>query len=159
MKEFVIRKAKLLDGEKVLMCLKEPFWGNHISVVDNNDQEVMETYAEAYGENTSLFYCTFSDGRKIEAEASCNPTDWSISRIPLKTEVKFSFSGMNYNLIRLSESRFILQNKSRSVLEFLHHNTLGGWNVIANDSISLQFLMMVFIFTRYLERANEFYVV
>ncbi len=51
------------------------------------------------------------------------------------------------------------QSSSSRAMEIIHNQDAGGWNVEASESFSPGMIMGVFIFSRYLDKENEFVIV
>lgn len=66
-------------------------------------------------------------------------------------------SGISGILQMLNSQNFILTAQDgHKAAELIHNGAGGGWNVCADDTIAPVLIMGIFLFSRYLDKENEF---
>lgn len=82
------------------------------------------------------------------------------SRGPRADHVAIKLPGASCMLQMQNSQNFILiMEDGKKAMELIHNGVSGGWNVSADDSLDAMLVMGIFLFSRYLDKENEFVVV
>ncbi len=82
------------------------------------------------------------------------------SRGPRADHVAIRLPDAACRLQMQNSQNFILTTEDGRVsMELIHNGVNGGWNVSADDSLDALLVMGIFLFSRYLDKENEFVVV
>lgn len=85
---------------------------------------------------------------------------WPVCRMPRVDHVQILFGEDVYELVMKNSQTYTLSDKSgKAVIQIFHRGLTGGWNVEAEDCFSPEVVCGIFIFCRYTEQENEFFVV
>lgn len=83
-----------------------------------------------------------------------------LSRGPRADHVVTRLPDISCRLIMQNSQNFILTaDGGRRMMELIHNGVSGGWNITADGSLDVMLVMGIFLFSRYLEKENEFVVV
>lgn len=83
-----------------------------------------------------------------------------LHRIPRVDHAAVSMNGESFELKMHDSTHYSLQNAlAHPVMELNHRGVTGGWNITAENTLSPAILCGLYIFCRYIEQENEFYVV
>ena len=94
-------------------------------------------------------YLQYADGQSSQ----------SVCRMPRINRVAMDVKGTIYTLKMQNSQNYVLSAGDRRVLEIVHNQEAGGWNVESAEEVSPDFIMVFYIFSRYLDKENEFIVV
>lgn len=59
-------------------------------------------------------------------------------------------------LMQNSQNFILTAPDGHKTMELIHNGASGGWNICADDTLSAVLVMGVFLFSRYLDKENEF---
>lgn len=100
---------------------------------------------------------------KLLAEGSPGYTpaaDLPFSRGTRADHIDITLPDMTCRLQMQNSQNFILTlPDGHKMMELIHNGVSGGWNICADDSLDTMLVMGIFLFSRYLEKENEFVVV
>lgn len=85
---------------------------------------------------------------------------WPISHAPRYDHVCFEYQKSKYQLQMRNAQNFIVKDgDGNTVMEIIHNGYAGGWSVDSNEEFSPAIILGIFIFTRYLDKENELYII
>lgn len=109
---------------------------------------------------------TAADGSCIEASPAYNPDfdaaadGWPLCRLPRTDRAMLALGTALYTLVMQNTQNYILQNAAGAVVaSIVHRGVTGGWDINAPASMSAGLVCGLYVFSRYLERENEFLTV
>ena len=74
--------------------------------------------------------------------------------------VCFEYQKSKYQLQMRNAQNFIVKDgDGNTVMEIIHNGYAGGWSVDSNEKFSPAIILGIFIFTRYLDKENELYII
>lgn len=85
---------------------------------------------------------------------------WPISHAPRYDHVCFQYQKLDYQLRMQNAQNFIIKDSGgNTAMEIIHNGYAGGWSVHSMVDFSPALILGIFIFTRYLDKENEFYII
>lgn len=85
---------------------------------------------------------------------------WPVSHAPRYDHVCFQYQKSQYWLRMRNAQNFLVKDgDGNTVMEMIHNGYAGGWSVDSSTEFSPAIILGIFIFTRYLDKENEFYIV
>ena len=61
--------------------------------------------------------------------------------------------------MRNAQNFIVKDGDGNTVMEIIHNGYAGGWSVDSNEKFSPAIILGIFIFTRYLDKENELYII
>lgn len=127
----------------------------------------LEAPAGRSGEvNYHKYALTAADGSCIEASPAYNPDfdaaadGWPLCRLPRTDRAMLALGSALYTLIMQNTQNYIQQNAAGAVVaRIVHRGVTGGWDIDAPAAMSAGLVCGLYVFSRYLERENEFLTV
>ena len=109
---------------------------------------------------------TAADGSSIEAQPAYAPDvcpdeeGWPLCSPPRADRAMLALGSALYTLIMQNTQNYILQNATGAVVaRIVHRGVTGGWDIDAPARLSAGLVCGLYVFSRYLERENEFWMV
>lgn len=129
--------------------------------------KLLDAPAGHSGEVTYHKYAlTSADGSCIEASPAYNPEfdpaadGWPLCRLPRADRAMLALGSALYTLIMQNTQNYVLQNAAGAVVaRIVHRGVTGGWDIDAPSTMSAGLVCGLYVFSRYLERENEFLTV
>lgn len=174
--KYRIRAGRLFSVENGraavrLASIKSPFYPVKRTILSPDGQTVLYTDIQAGGRSggISAHKYVITDPQKrvvLSGKPECAPTsdpvstDDSVPHVPRMDHVRLKMDQSVYNLRMLNSQNYCMADlEGRKIVEIIHDGIAGGWTVEADDAIAPTILMGIFIFSRYLEKENEFVVI
>ncbi len=169
--KYYIRSGKLYaagasDPAPCLCSIVSPFCASVKSVADREgrlllktsvSQEKAETYPQA---KTYLMESPSGEvlarGKLLYADGE-NPQ--CLGRLPRVDRVTLRAGGRPYTLRMRNSQYYVLSSEESRAMEIVHNQSAGGWNVETTEEFPPGMVMGLFIFSRYLDKENEFVIV
>lgn len=83
-----------------------------------------------------------------------------LSHAPRADRVSIDLPDGGFLLKMLNSQNFTLTAPDgHTAMELIHNGSGGGWNISADDTFDAMLIMGIFLFSRYLDKENEFVVV
>lgn len=129
--------------------------------------KLLDAPAGHSGEVTYHKYAlTAANGSCIEASPAYNPEfdpaadGWPLCRLPRADRAMLALGSALYTLIMQNTQNYVLQNAADAVVaRIVHRGVTGGWDIDAPSTMSAGLVCGLYVFSRYLERENEFLTV
>ena len=165
----------VIESEKKLAQIKSVLCGAKkvISLHDSGIQYTMDIdIAEApLGKRDDVRYRVYNLSNEknevlMEARPGYDENDnpdvagWPVFRVPKVDHADLMIGDSPFVLIMQNSQNYILKDESGdSVLQIIHKGIAGGWEIETTETFNPQILCGIFIFCRYIEQENEFYIV
>lgn len=151
-----------------LASVKSPFYSVRHTILSRDGRAALYTDILAGGHGNGIsgrrYVVTDPQNRIVLSGKTMYATDdspdyaeASMSHVPHVDRVRIEMNQSVYNLRMLNSQNYCLEDaEGRKAAEIIHDGIVGGWSVEVSDAIAPTILMGIFIFSRYLEKENEF---
>lgn len=85
---------------------------------------------------------------------------WPVCRMPKVDHARIQMSGNKYDLSMQDNQHYTFQKENgEKLIQISHRGLSGGWTIETTEDMRPEIICGIFIFCRYIEQENEFFIV
>lgn len=160
-------QKKTSQQETCLCYIKGPFYSTNKTIISSKDNSILKAeivQKKKDGKLDSRKYLLTDEADHIVAEGQLEYAEgadpWPVCHAPRVDRLLIKMDDSSYELKMLNSQNFVMEDQQKySVMEIIHNDIGGGWNTVIHRDFDSSVVMGIFVFSRYLDKENEFIVV
>ncbi len=144
-----VRQIDSCDGAKHLET-RIQYIDSHMNAFDARNREYV---AVCDGSVCALAHPDYAPGEDPKEQG------WPVCRCPRVDRANVELGGCPMELTMRSSQVYILMSHGDLAMRIRHRGIAGGWDIDAREDLTPEVICCIFVFSRYMERENEFITV
>ncbi len=173
--KYTMKSGALTANDIMLARIKPTFIGAEKKIYTEDGSLAMRTNIEELKqsknpqhENSCHQYVMFDEKNRLRAVAKPGYAEGSdpskagqpICRIPRTDHAQVMLEGKEYLLVMHNGENYTLSDKdAQDVLQIYYKGIGGGWNIEVKDDLKPEIICGIFVFCKYIEQENAYWVV